>query len=150
MALEVGFKSRERALADHLLSISEVSRRTGVQSSALRYYESAGLVRSQSRIGGRRHYDPSILRRLAVIALLQEVGFTLGEIKDLVDSSGHDRWMELAKEKLGQIDRHLKRVQSARNLLETALRCECECFDRCDLTDQRQGHHGKLVRRMTF
>jgi DNA-binding transcriptional MerR regulator len=83
-----------------LLSITEVGEATGLQSSALRYYEKAGLIEQQGRMGGRRHYEPSVLQRLTVIALLQEVGFTIGEISELLKGKGsRERWRTLAEGK---------------------------------------------------
>jgi DNA-binding transcriptional MerR regulator len=70
-----------------LLSISEVGDITGLPSSALRYYERAGLITSKTRVGGRRHYSPDVLRRLAVIALFQEVCFTIAEIGRLINTT---------------------------------------------------------------
>lgn len=136
---------------NNLLSISEVSSRTGLQSSALRYYERAGLIRPRSRIGGRRHYDEAVLHRLSVIGLLQEVGFTISEIRTvLANRGGRTRWRKLAEDKLTEIDDHLERVRSARELLLAALSCDCEGFDRCRLVHGQRGRHGKTVQRMTL
>ena len=59
------------------ISISEVTRQTGIQPSALRYYEEIGLLAPTRRIGGRRHYDEGVLQRLALIQTGQQAGFTL-------------------------------------------------------------------------
>ena len=135
-------------MSDGLLSITEVSATVGLPSSALRYYERAGLIRPRTRIGGRRHYDEKVLQRLAVIGLLQSVGFTISEIKKLVATrGGRGRWRELAEDKLDQIDEHIERVRDARDLLVAALACECEEFDRCELLNERRGRHGKAIRR---
>ena len=150
-AVELWFKKEVETLTNDLLSITEVSARTGLQSSALRYYERAGLIRPQARIGGRRHYGEAILQRLAIIGLLQDVGFTISEIRKLVAiRGGREQWRELAEDKLDQIDDHIERVQAARELLVAALSCNCEGFDRCDLVNERRARHGKTVRRMTI
>lgn len=134
-----------------LLSISEVGEATGLQSSALRYYEKAGLIRPQARLGGRRHYAPSVLQRLSVIALLQEVGFTIGEIADLIERKGRrDRWQVLARSKLEEIDAHLERVEAARQLLTAALECGCSGLETCDLVKERRGRHRKAVQTLTL
>src|SRR6266536_2855737 len=85
------------------ISISEVARSTGLQSSALRYYEKAGLIAPAGRAGGRRQYDPSVLRRLAAIALLQEAGFTIAEVREVL-GAGNESWRTLARQKLGELD----------------------------------------------
>lgn len=134
-----------------LLSITEVGRASGLQSSALRYYEKAGLVRPQARLGGRRHYAPSVLQRLAVIALLQEVGFTIGEIAELIERKGRDRqWRMLAERKLEEIDAHLHRVNAGRELLTAALDCECSGLESCDLVKDRRGPHRKAVQTLAL
>ena len=62
------------------LTIGEVARRAGIRTSAIRYYESVGLLPAPPRMSGRRRYDPSIVQRLAVLHLAQEAGFTMAEI----------------------------------------------------------------------
>ena len=126
------------------IGISEVARTTGLQSSALRYYEKAGLIAPAGRAGGRRQYDPSVLRRLAAIALLQEAGFTIAEVRDVL-GTGNDRWRELAREKLGELDAHMARIAAARELLVSAIECDCSGLDTCELIAERQGHHRKVV-----
>jgi MerR family redox-sensitive transcriptional activator SoxR len=137
--------------AVELMSISDVGRATGLQSSALRYYEREGLISSHARVGGRRHYDPRVLHRLAVISLLQEAGFTIGEISDLVSGRNRAaRWRELAADKLTEIDRHLERVNAARKLLTTALSCECGRLETCELVRERRGPHRKVAGALTL
>ncbi len=134
-----------------LLSITEVGEATGLQSSALRYYEKAGLIMPQARLGGRRHYAPAVLHRLAVIALLQEVGFTIGEIAELIERKGRRRrWHSLAMNKLEEIDAHLERVKAARDLLTAAVECGCSGLETCDLVKERRGRHRKAVQTVTL
>ena len=133
-------------MAQKLLSITEVGQAAGLQSSALRYYEKAGLIESHARVSGRRHYEASVLRRLAAIALLQEVGFTIAEIAELMRRTGGGRqWRALAEAKLEEIDAHLERVRSARRLLSAALECDCSGLESCDLVEERRGPHGRAV-----
>ncbi|HEY7874634.1 MAG TPA: MerR family transcriptional regulator [Actinomycetota bacterium] len=129
-----------------LLSITQVAEATGLQSSALRYYEKAGLISSQARVGGKRHYSPDVLQRLAVIALLQEVGFTIGEMADLFKRRGRkERWRALAEAKLGEIDAHLAQVTAGKKLLESALACGCSHLETCDLVTERRSPHKRAV-----
>lgn len=134
-------------MSTELLSISQVSEATGLNSSALRYYERAGLIESEERIGGRRHYSASVLQRLAVIRMLQEAGFTIAEISELIDRKG-EGWRSLAEKKLGEIDAHIDRVTTARDLLASAIRCGCDGLEKCELVKQRHGRHGKMVETM--
>jgi DNA-binding transcriptional MerR regulator len=129
-----------------LLSISEVGEATGLRSSALRYYEKAGLVRPAARAGGRRQYDPSVLQRLAAIALLQEAGFTIAEVRQLLGSgSSQQRLRSMAEQKIREIDAHVARVAAARELLVSALRCDCSGIDTCELVSARRGRHQKVL-----
>lgn len=136
---------------ERLLSITEVGEAAGLPSSALRYYEKAGLITPQARRGGRRHYSPDVVRRLAVIALLQEVGFTIKEISTLVRGGGRkERWRALAEDKLEQIDSHLERVGKARRLLESALSCECAGLETCELVTRGRSAHDRATRPLTL
>jgi MerR family transcriptional regulator, redox-sensitive transcriptional activator SoxR len=129
-----------------LISISEVGEATGLQSSALRYYEKAGLIRPAARSGGRRQYDPSVLQRLAAIALLQEAGFTIAEVAQLLGSgTSHERLRSMAEQKIREIDAHVARVAAARELLVSALRCDCSGIDTCELVATRGGRHRRVL-----
>jgi MerR family transcriptional regulator, redox-sensitive transcriptional activator SoxR len=121
-----------------LLSIGEVALDSGLRTSALRYYEEEGLIHPDARLGGRRHYHSSVLSRLALIALLQEVGFTVAEIRDLL---GQGRtagmpWKGLAEAKLADIDAHIEKAQATRRLLQTVMECGCEDPANCDLVER--------------
>ncbi len=65
------------------LDIAEVTRRTGLSASTLRYYEKRGLISADSRNGLRRQYDDSVLNKLGLIALGQRAGYSLDDIADL-------------------------------------------------------------------
>src|SRR6185369_8973969 len=66
------------------MSIGEIGRLTGLKPSAIRYYESLGLLPKPKRVGGKRRYDATVLEWLSLIALAREAGFTMTEIKRLV------------------------------------------------------------------
>ena len=134
-----------------LLTITEVGEATGLQSSALRYYEREGLIKPAGRASGRRLYDESVLQRLAVVSLLQEVGFRISEISELFTRRGKQmRWRSLAESKLGEIDAHLERVRAARELLSAALNCGCSSLETCDLVSARRGSHRKVAQTLTL
>src|ERR671921_206234 len=76
--LEPHFMS-SAAMDQTTLSIGEVARRAGLATSAIRYYERAGVLPPAERVGGRRRYGPEAVRRLAVIGIAQQAGFTLAE-----------------------------------------------------------------------
>ncbi len=72
------------------LTIGEVAERAGLRTSALRYYEEAGLLEPTTRVSGQRRYDESALERLTVIQFCQQLGFTLAEIRLLLLSRDCD------------------------------------------------------------
>jgi MerR family transcriptional regulator, redox-sensitive transcriptional activator SoxR len=126
------------------LSITEVTHAAGLPSSALRYYEKAGLITPVGRAGGRRLYDASVLQRLAAIALLQEAGFTIAEAGRVLGAGGRS-WRPLAEQKLRELDEHLAQIAAAKELLVSALKCECAGFDTCQLVSARRGRHKRVV-----
>jgi MerR family transcriptional regulator, redox-sensitive transcriptional activator SoxR len=120
------------------MSIGEVARSAGVRPSALRYYEGVGLLPPPARTNGRRRYDGEVLDRLAVVRVAQQAGFTISEIRTLLDGCSEDtppseRWRVLAEEKLPEVDALIERAQGMKDLLERGLRCECLRLEDCDL-----------------
>jgi MerR family redox-sensitive transcriptional activator SoxR len=122
-----------------LLSIGEVARRTGVRTSALRYYEDAGVLPTAKRINGRRCYDPNVIRHIDVLRFAQQAGFTLREIKTLFHGFGAEmplsaRWVSLARAKLDELDLLAKRIRRMRRALELGLECGCVRVEDCSLS----------------
>jgi DNA-binding transcriptional MerR regulator len=110
---------------DGLLPIGELARRTGVATSALRYYERIGLLPPAERAGRRRRYPPSRAERVALIRLYQDVGFTLSEIGRLIAATGRGRrdWSRLAERKITELDARIADAQRAKRLIQHALEC---------------------------
>jgi MerR family redox-sensitive transcriptional activator SoxR len=118
------------------LTIGEVSRRTGLRPSALRYYESEGLLPPPRRVNGRRRYDGDALSRLALIRMAQEAGFTIEEIRMLVTgfpvgTPASARWQALARRKLDEVEAQIARAETMRRILRQSLRCGCLDLDEC-------------------
>ena len=107
--------------------IGEVSERAGFPASTLRYYERIGLLPRAERVGGRRRYTSAVFERLTVIEFARSVGFSLGETKRLfLDGRPYSaRLRTLARDKLREIEATIRRAESMRRLLSTALRCRC-------------------------
>jgi MerR family transcriptional regulator, redox-sensitive transcriptional activator SoxR len=121
------------------LSIGEVARRTGIRTSALRYYEEAGILPPPARVGGRRRYDAEIVRRVDLLRFAQQAGFTLDEIKTLFHGFGAEtplstRWRSLARKKLQELDELAERVVRMRGALELSLECGCVRLQDCSLS----------------
>jgi DNA-binding transcriptional MerR regulator len=125
-------------MTEHQLTIGELARRTGVATSALRYWEELGLLPAPERVSGQRRYPQSIVDKVGEILLLRDVGFTLRELKALVAarSSGVEDWRELHQRKLVELDHRLAQIQAARTAIAHALACphndvhECPNFGR--------------------
>jgi MerR family transcriptional regulator, redox-sensitive transcriptional activator SoxR len=118
------------------LSIGEVARRAGINASAIRYYEGVGLLEKPERVGGKRRYDESVLRRLAIIDAAKRVGFTIEEVRTLIhgfraETVASERWQALASNKLAEVDGLISRLRQMRKPLEEALRCDCTSLDEC-------------------
>jgi DNA-binding transcriptional MerR regulator len=108
-----------------LISISELARRTGLASSALRYYERVGLLSPAGRAGGRRHYGASSAERVALIQLCKDAGFTLREIHALVavGSRKSRPWTRLVEAKLRELEARIAQAERAKALVQHALAC---------------------------
>jgi DNA-binding transcriptional MerR regulator len=110
---------------DGLVPIGELARRTGVATSALRYYERIGLLAPAARAGQVRHYPPSTAERVALIRLYRDAGFTLAEIRRLLaaTSQGRPAWGRLAERKIAELDARIADAQRAKKLIKHALDC---------------------------
>ena len=119
------------------MDIGEVSKRSGVSTSALRYYEEIGLISSNGRNGLRRQYPFSVLEKLALITLAKQAGFSLDELHGLFKKNGKiliDK--DQLKKKANEIDKKIKKLEAARDGLIHASQCkapshlECPTFKR--------------------
>jgi DNA-binding transcriptional MerR regulator len=114
-----------------LLTIGEVAKQAALRASAIRYYEKKGLLPHPLRSGGQRRYDPSVLGRLAVLQRAKQSGFTLEEVQDLFNDSGHpsECWQRIARKKLAELDAMVEHIATMRDLLQR--RCNCANLDEC-------------------
>ena len=118
------------------LNIGELADKVGIRTSAIRFYESVGLLPKPPRQSGWRRYDPSILDRLQVIHAAREVGFSLDEIRTLLDgfpkgASPSKRWQKLAKQKLPDLEAIIQRTIALKYLIEAGIECDCEDIALC-------------------
>ena len=126
------------------LTIGQVAKRTGLAASAIRYYESEGLLLKAARHNGRRIFDADVVQRLALIALVKNAGFTISETRALLDgfSRKHPpgkRWRALAGRKITEIDERIAEAQRMKRLLALIMRCECPTFEVCSEALATQG-----------
>lgn len=104
-------------------TVGELAAQFGLCTSALRYYERRGLLVPTARVAGRRVYDTAAVRRLAFIRLGQQAGLSLTEIALMFARSDGAAWRPPARRRLDRLTAELMELQSAKGLLEQALRC---------------------------
>lgn len=119
------------------LLIGEVARRAGLSTSALRYYEKAGLLPPPSRISKRRVYDSKVLSRIRIILLALDAGFTVKETKTFlsnypVTTTPAERWRALASKKLTELDTQMARLTQMKSILNDSFQCACMRVDECE------------------
>ena len=123
------------------LTIGQVSARSGVAPSALRYYEQQGLVSATRTPGGARRYPRTVLRRLAFIRAAQNVGLSLGEIRAALDTLPADRpptardWARLSAGWRARLDEQIAALVQLRDGLDSCIGCGCLSLDRCALSN---------------
>lgn len=135
---------------DTVLTIREVSRRSGVASSALRFYEERGLIASERAGSGHRRYARSVLRRIAFIVFAQRLGLTLDEIGGELAKLPTGRiparqdWGRLSGKWAKRIDQRIAELQRLRAGLTACIGCGCLSIDRCSLANpaDRAGRKG--------
>jgi DNA-binding transcriptional MerR regulator len=120
-------------VSEQRYAIGELAERTGVASSALRYYEERGLLPPAPRVSGQRRYGPAAVEAVGMILLLRDIGFSLSEVKALTGSRSRssDAWRALAHQKLTELDERIARAEAARVALQHALRCRHEALLDC-------------------
>jgi MerR family redox-sensitive transcriptional activator SoxR len=133
-----------------LLTISDVSRRSGVASSALRYYEDRGLINSERAGSGHRRYRRPVLRRIAFIVFAQRIGLSLDEIAGELAKLPPDRaptrreWSRLSSTWTERIEERIVELERLRLGLTECIGCGCLSLDRCKFAnpEDRAGRLG--------
>ena len=119
------------------LTISEVALAAALRPSAIRYYESIGILQPAQRVGGKRRYDRTAVYRLALVRRAQETGFSLDEIRKLFfgfrkSTPISERWRKLTERKLAELGEMEKQIQHMQAVLRKLRRCcSCESIDQC-------------------
>jgi MerR family redox-sensitive transcriptional activator SoxR len=124
-----------------LLTIGEVSRRSGVAASALRFYEDRDLISSERAGSGHRRYPRPVLRRIAFIVFAQRIGLSLDEIGAELSKLPPDRaptkrdWSRLSSSWTSRIDDRIAELQRLKHGLTECIGCGCLSLDRCRLAN---------------
>jgi MerR family redox-sensitive transcriptional activator SoxR len=121
------------------LSIGELSVRSGVAPSALRFYEERGLIHAERTSGNQRRYPRATLRRVALIRAGGAAGIPLEQIRRALDSLPSERtptrrdWERLSRAWRADIDARISMLEAVRDRLTTCIGCGCLSIDRCSL-----------------
>lgn len=133
-----------------LLTVGQMTARSGFAASALRYYEAEGLIAASRTSGGQRRYERHVLRRLAFIRAAQNIGLSLEEIRDALGRLPQARtptpsdWARISRSWRGRLDAEIEALVRLRDGLEQCIGCGCLSMKRCHISnpDDRASHHG--------
>ena len=124
-----------------LMTITEVARRSGVNSSALRFYESRGLIASERAGSGHRRYLRDVLRRIAFIVFAQKIGLSLDEIAAELAKLPHNRvpergdWAKLSASWTTRVDERMAELERLKAGLTQCIGCGCLTLQQCQLAN---------------
>jgi MerR family redox-sensitive transcriptional activator SoxR len=138
------------------MKIGDLARRSGLNASAIRYYERLGILGPAQRVAGQRRYSADALDRVLLIRFASDMGFTLNEIKLFLKGLREDtpiglRWKRLAQRKIKEVEETIQRSRRLKLLLQHLLRCHCAslqvCVQRLSLSpDLRLVEHERKTR----
>lgn len=139
---------------EETLTIGQVAERTGVATSALRYYEDLGLISSQRTEGNQRRYERAVLRTVSIVKAAQEVGVSLEEIGLALDDLPERRtptksdWSRLARKWRSSLDSRIQELEALRDQLSDCIGCGCLSLPSCALFNpaDRAGRAGTGAR----
>lgn len=124
-----------------MLTVGETAERSGFATSALRYYERAGLIRARRSPGGQRRYERSVLRRLAFIRAARHVGLSLEEIRDALERLPSSRtpnrgdWTRISRSWRKRLDDEIEALEALRDGLDSCIGCGCLSLQTCRLSN---------------
>jgi MerR family transcriptional regulator, redox-sensitive transcriptional activator SoxR len=121
------------------LTVGQLAERAGVATSAIRFYEARGLIRSRRTTGNQRRYEQSELRRVAFIRTAQRVGLSLDEIGEALATLPENRvptkadWTRLSRAWRPRLDEQIQRIERLRDQLDGCIGCGCLSLRNCAL-----------------
>ena len=123
--------------AKSALSIGTVAAATGLQTSAIRYYEDAGILPKPDRVSGKRRYDPDTIDRLMLIRFCSRLGMRLADIKALLATPrgtlAKEHWRRLVDGKLDEIAGLITAARRVERVLRESRDCDCVTLESCAL-----------------
>ncbi len=121
------------------LSIGQIAARTGLAVSAIRYYETQGLVTPDRNAGGQRQFEPSDIRRLSFVMIAQQFDFTIAQIQQQLAKLPDQRaptkadWTKISKDFAGALDAKIETLTRLKENLDGCIGCGCLSLTKCKL-----------------
>jgi len=121
------------------LPIGKLAERTGLSVSAIRFYESRGLVMADRNAGGQRRFDKSAIRKLSFVMIAQQLGFSLGEIGKQLASLPKKRaptkrdWTRISRQFGQELDERIEALTNLRDRLDGCIGCGCLSLKNCSI-----------------
>ncbi|MEO1306244.1 MAG: redox-sensitive transcriptional activator SoxR [Pseudomonadota bacterium] len=121
------------------LSIGDLAVRTGLSVSAIRFYETKGLITPDRNAGNQRRYEGSDLRRLSFILIAQQIGFSIEQIKETMASLPEGRtptkadWSKISRRFRKTLDERIAMMERMRDRLDGCIGCGCLSLKVCQL-----------------
>ncbi|MFP6808079.1 MAG: redox-sensitive transcriptional activator SoxR [Pseudomonadales bacterium] len=136
--------------ASDLLSIGKLAERVGITVSAIRFYESRGLIKSNRNRGGQRRFRRSDVRRLSFVLIAQQLGFSIKEIAACLEGLPLNRtptkadWTSISQSFRKELDRRIATMVLLREKLDGCIGCGCLSLKNCQIynKDDRASIHG--------
>lgn len=131
-------------------SIGDLAARTGLSVSAIRFYETKGLVKPYRNAGGQRRFEGADIRRLSFVMIAQQMGFTIEQIGDVLRALPEERtptkrdWTKISKSFRKTLDERIAMMERLRDRLDGCIGCGCLSLKTCALynPDDRARRHG--------
>ncbi|HXN57491.1 MAG TPA: MerR family transcriptional regulator [Candidatus Angelobacter sp.] len=124
------------------LSIGEVAAATGLRTSAIRYYEDAGILPKPERVSGKRRYNGDTIDRITLIRFCRRLGMSLKDVRGLLatprGSRAKDQWRRLVDGRLEEIGALITAARGVERILRESRDCDCVTLESCSfLIDER-------------
>lgn len=130
---------------EQLLTIGDVAARTGIATSAIRFYESQGLIGATRTPAGQRRFRRDVLRRIAFVRVAQRLGLSLEEIEEALSELPLERapsrsdWARLSRSWRGRLDERIRLLEGLRDGLTECIGCGCLSLRTCRLYNPEDG-----------
>lgn len=113
------------------MTIGELADRFSLRTHVLRHWEATGLLTPAARVNGRRRYSSRHIARVAMIVRGKAAGFSLDQLRGVLDSTDSAERRVLLLEQRAELDRRIQEIEASKTLIEHALECRAKDFTEC-------------------